>query len=79
MDYAFRNALGISESGGDYSAVNDLGYTGKYQWGNARLAGGATPPRAMGARAGRRGRGIGRRGGRDDRAAEAKRSPGGRR
>jgi hypothetical protein len=38
MDYAFRNALGISESGGDYSAVNDLGYTGKYQWGNARLA-----------------------------------------
>lgn len=38
MDYAFRNALGISESGGDYSAVNDLGYTGKYQWGNDRLA-----------------------------------------
>ena len=38
MDYAFRNALGISESGGDYSAVNDQGYTGKYQWGNARLA-----------------------------------------
>lgn len=37
MDYAFRNALGISESGGDYSAVNDLGYTGKYQWGKDRL------------------------------------------
>ncbi|CAB4190524.1 hypothetical protein UFOVP1202_62 [uncultured Caudovirales phage] len=37
MDFSYRNALGISESGGDYSAVNDLGYTGKYQWGNARL------------------------------------------
>jgi len=37
MDYAYRTALGVSESGGDYSAVNEDGYTGKYQWGNARL------------------------------------------
>jgi hypothetical protein len=37
MDYGYRTALGISESGGDYSAVNDLGYTGKYQWGKDRL------------------------------------------
>jgi hypothetical protein len=37
MEFSYRNALGISESGGDYSAVNDLGYTGKYQWGNDRL------------------------------------------
>lgn len=33
----FREALGYSESGGDYSAVNDLGYVGKYQWGQDRL------------------------------------------
>jgi len=37
MDYGYRTALGVSESGGDYSAVNEDGYTGKYQWGNARL------------------------------------------
>jgi hypothetical protein len=29
----FRDLLGQSESGGDYSAVNELGYSGKYQWG----------------------------------------------
>jgi hypothetical protein len=37
MEFSYRNALGISESGGNYSAVNDDGYTGKYQWGNDRL------------------------------------------
>jgi hypothetical protein len=34
----FREALGFSESGGDYGVVNRLGYTGKYQWGPDRLA-----------------------------------------
>lgn len=38
MDYSYRQALGVSESGGNYSAVNDEGYTGKYQWGKSRLA-----------------------------------------
>ena len=33
----FRNALAASESGGDYGIVNDLGYTGRYQFGEARL------------------------------------------
>lgn len=33
----FRNALAASESGGDYGIVNDLGYTGRYQFGDARL------------------------------------------
>lgn len=33
----FRNALAASESGGDYGVVNDLGYTGRYQFGDARL------------------------------------------
>ena len=34
----FRDLLGQSESGGNYSAVNDSGYTGKYQWGAPLLA-----------------------------------------
>lgn len=38
MADSFRGALGVSESGGDYGAVNTLGYTGKYQWGPGRLA-----------------------------------------
>lgn len=38
MAETFRQALGISESGGDYGVVNELGYTGKYQWGPDRLA-----------------------------------------
>jgi hypothetical protein len=33
----FRNALAASESGGNYGVVNDLGYTGRYQFGDARL------------------------------------------
>lgn len=33
----FNEALGQSESGGDYSVVNSEGFTGKYQWGQARL------------------------------------------
>jgi hypothetical protein len=33
----FRKALGIRESGGNYAAVNSLGYMGKYQFGTARL------------------------------------------
>ena len=38
MAETFREALGFSESGGDYGVVNKLGYTGKYQWGQGRLA-----------------------------------------
>lgn len=38
MADTFREALGQSESGGDYGIVNSLGYTGKYQWGPDRLA-----------------------------------------
>lgn len=38
MSQRFREALGFSESGGDYDVVNQYGYTGKYQWGPARLA-----------------------------------------
>lgn len=38
MTDRFREALGFSESGGDYGIVNELGYTGKYQWGPGRLA-----------------------------------------
>jgi hypothetical protein len=38
MAETFREALGQSESGGDYNVVNTLGYSGKYQWGPARLA-----------------------------------------
>lgn len=34
---AFRDKLAASESGGDYGVVNSLGYTGKYQFGDARL------------------------------------------
>jgi hypothetical protein len=34
----FREELGRSESGGRYGAVNREGYTGKYQFGPARLA-----------------------------------------
>lgn len=33
----FREALGRSESGGRYGIVNSEGFTGKYQWGQARL------------------------------------------
>jgi hypothetical protein len=33
----FANALAQAESGGNYGAVNSLGYTGKYQFGDARL------------------------------------------
>lgn len=33
----FRDRLAQSESGGDYGVVNTLGYTGKYQFGDARL------------------------------------------
>lgn len=35
---AFNEKLAGYESGGDYSAVNDEGYTGRYQIGEARLA-----------------------------------------
>jgi hypothetical protein len=38
MAQTFREALGQSESGGDYDVVNTLGYSGKYQWGPDRLA-----------------------------------------
>ena len=34
---AFRQTLGQSESGGDYSARNDEGFVGKYQFGADRL------------------------------------------
>lgn len=34
---SFRDALAMSESGGDYGAVNTLGYTGRYQFGEDRL------------------------------------------
>lgn len=33
----FKEALGMSESGGNYGTVNSLGYSGKYQWGQGRL------------------------------------------
>jgi hypothetical protein len=33
----FASILGNMESGGNYNAQNSLGYTGKYQWGQARL------------------------------------------
>lgn len=33
----FRDRLAQSESGGDYGVTNSLGYTGKYQFGDARL------------------------------------------
>lgn len=33
----FRNALAMSESGGRYGIVNDEGYAGRYQFGDARL------------------------------------------
>ena len=37
-DYdAFAEALGKRESGGDYKAVNSLGYMGKWQFGMARM------------------------------------------
>ncbi len=32
-----NESLAATESGGDYSVVNREGYTGKYQWGQARL------------------------------------------
>jgi hypothetical protein len=34
---AFNASLARTESGGDYSVVNKQGYSGKYQWGQARL------------------------------------------
>jgi len=34
---AFREAVGFKESQGNYSAVNTLGYMGKYQFGKATL------------------------------------------
>ena len=33
----FLNALGIRESGGDYTKQNTIGYVGKYQMGEAAL------------------------------------------
>ena len=33
----FNDSLSVTESGGDYSVVNSEGYTGKYQFGPARL------------------------------------------
>jgi hypothetical protein len=38
MVQTFREALGESESGGNYGIVNKEGYSGKYQWGPDRLA-----------------------------------------
>ena len=39
MDYDnFRNALAMAESGGDYGVTNTLGYMGRYQFGDERLA-----------------------------------------
>ena len=35
--YAFQEALGKRESGGNYQVVNSFGYLGKYQFGMARL------------------------------------------
>lgn len=37
MADSYTNKLAQSESGGNYSAVNRQGYSGKYQWGNALL------------------------------------------
>lgn len=37
MAETFREALGYSESGGNYGVVNDEGFSGKYQWGLPRL------------------------------------------
>jgi hypothetical protein len=38
FDYdAYRQAIGVHESGGNYGAVNTLGYIGKYQFGAAAL------------------------------------------
>ncbi len=34
---SFKQRMGASESGGDYSVVNSLGYTGRYQFGQGRL------------------------------------------
>lgn len=34
---AFKDAVGFKESGGDYQAVNDFGYLGKYQFGKGTL------------------------------------------
>lgn len=35
---SFGERLGQSESGGNYGSVNSLGYTGKHQFGDARIA-----------------------------------------
>lgn len=34
---AYRHAIGIHESGGDYGTVNSIGYLGKYQMGAAAM------------------------------------------
>lgn len=34
---AFKEALGLKESGGDYKIINDFGYLGKYQFGKGTL------------------------------------------
>ena len=35
--FAFKEAMGFKESGGDYAAINDFGYMGKYQFGRGTL------------------------------------------
>ncbi len=35
--FAFKEALGFKESGGDYKIINDFGYMGKYQFGRGTL------------------------------------------
>lgn len=35
--FGFKEALGFSESGGDYSIINEFGYIGKYQFGRGTL------------------------------------------
>ena len=35
--FAFKEALGFKESGGDYKIINDFGYMGKYQFGSGTL------------------------------------------
>ena len=34
---AFKDAMGFKESGGDYKAINEFGYMGKYQFGKGTL------------------------------------------
>ena len=35
--FAFKEALGFKESGGDYKIINEFGYMGKYQFGRGTL------------------------------------------